>query len=524
VGGTEFNEGANGGSYWSGSNGNGGESALSYIPEKVWNESGNDGGSGLWASTGGISIAYSQPSWQAGVPGANGNGMRTVPDVALTAASHDGYLICENGSWWVIAGTSAASPSFAGIMSIVNENKGGTGQGNANPTLYSLLDAAENPFHATPGGNNSVPGVTGFTANGQAYNLATGLGSVDANLLVAAWPGSSAPAQGFTLKPSVASETLLPGKSATFTVAVAGTGGFTGSVALTAKLPSGVTLSFSPASVKAGSSATATLAVSSEAAAQSTSISITGTSGSVSAAATVNLTIPQGPVLSVAASASGVSLVQGKTATLNVTATTGGSFAGVVTFSAAGLPSGVTATFSPASFAGSGAASTASTLTLKATAAASLTPGTLTVTVAGDGLKASATASVQVTPAAGLSVALSPSTVSMQSTAAQAVVVTVTPVGGASLSSTAPGATFQLTGLPTGVTASWSTPSATASGQVQATVTISGSKAAVTTSTKPLVTVKNTDLATGVVYTATAQMALSVTRAAVAVPHPTRRF
>jgi subtilase family serine protease len=524
VGGTEFNEGANGGSYWSGSNGNGGESALSYIPEKVWNESGNDGGSGLWASTGGISIAYSQPSWQAGVPGANGNGMRTVPDVALTAASHDGYLICENGSWWVIAGTSAASPSFAGIMSIVNENKGGTGQGNANPTLYSLLDAAENPFHATPSGNNSVPGVTGFTANGQAYNLATGLGSVDANLLVAAWPGSSAPAQGFTLKPSVASETLLPGKSATFTVAVAGTGGFTGSVALTAKLPSGVTLSFSPASVKAGSSATATLAVSSEAAAQSTSISITGTSGSVSAAATVNLTIPQGPVLSVAASASGVSLVQGKTATLNVTATTGGSFAGVVTFSAAGLPSGVTATFSPASFAGSGAASTASTLTLKATAAASLTPGTLTVTVAGDGLKASATASVQVTPAAGLSVALSPSTVSMQSTAAQAVVVTVTPVGGASLSSTAPGATFQLTGLPTGVTASWSTPSATASGQVQATVTISGSKAAVTTSTKPLVTVKNTDLATGVVYTATAQMALSVTRAAVAVPHPTRRF
>jgi subtilase family serine protease len=524
VGGTEFNEGANGSSYWSSSNGNGGESALSYIPEKVWNESGNDGGTGLWASTGGISIAYPQPSWQAGVPGANGNGMRTVPDVALTAAGHDGYLICENGSWWIIAGTSAASPSFAGIMSIVNQNKGGTGQGNANPTLYSLLDAAENPFHATPSGNNSVPGVTGFTASGHAYNLATGLGSADANLLVAAWPGSNAPAQGVTLKASVTSESLLPGKSATFTVAVTGTGGFAGSVALTATLPSGVTLSFSPANVKAGSSATATLTVSSNAAPQSTSITITGTSGSISATARVNLTVSQGPTLSVASSASSVSLTQGKTAMLTFTATTGGSFAGVVTLTASGLPSGVTATFSPASFTGSGAASTTSTLTLKATGAASLAAGTLTVTVAGDGLKGSATASVQVTPAAGVSVALSPSTVSMKSTASQAVVVTVTPVGGASLSSTTPGATFQLTGLPTGIAASWSTPSVTASGQVQATVTITGSNAAVTTSTKPTVTVKNTDAATGAVYTATAQIALSVTRATVAVPHPVRHL
>jgi subtilase family serine protease len=524
VGGTEFNEGANSSGYWSSSNGNGGESALSYIPEKVWNESGNDGGSGLWASTGGISIVYPQPSWQAGVAGANGNGMRTVPDVALTAASHDGYLICENGSWWVIAGTSAASPSFAGILSIVNENKGGTGQGNANPALYSLLDAAENPFHATPSGNNSVPGVTGFTASGHAYNLATGLGSVDANLLVASWPGASAPAQGVTLKPSVTSESLLPGKSATFTVAVTGTDGFTGSVALTATLPSGVTLSFSPATVKAGSSATATLTASGSAAAQSASIAITGTSGSLSASATVNLTILQGPALSLATGAASVSLVQGKSATLAVTATTGGSFTGAVTFAAAGLPSGVTATFSPASLTGSGSGSHATTLTLKAATTASLTAGTLTVTVSGDGLKATATASVQVTPAAGMSVALSTATVSMKSTASQAIVVTATPVGGASLASTAPGASFQITGLPTGITASWSAPNATASGQVQGTLTLTGSNGAVTSSTKPTVTVKNTDLITGAIYTATEQIALSVTRASIALPRPSHNF
>ena len=527
VGGTEFNEGSNG-SYWSASNGTGGESALSYIPEKVWNESASDGGSGLWASTGGVSIAYAQPSWQAGVPGANSNGMRAVPDVALTAASHDGYLICENGSFWIIAGTSAASPSFAGIMSIVNENKGGTGQGNANPTLYGLLNASSNPFHATPSGNNSVPGVTGFTASGHSYNLATGLGSVDANLLVAAWPGSTVPAQGVTLKPSVTSETLLSGKSATFTVAVTGTGGFTGSVALTATLPSGVTLAFSPATVKAGASATATLTVSGSAAAQTASIAIhaagAGTSSSVTASTTVNLTVQQGPTLSLSAAAATVNLVRGGSATLSITATTGGSFAGVTTFSAAGMPTGVTAVFSPASFTGSGSGTHAATLTLKAATTASLTAGTMTITVAGDGLKATSTASVQVTPASGISLSLSSASVSMVSTTSHAVVVTVTPAGAARLSSAAPGASFQIVGLPTGITASWSAPSATASGQVQATLTLNGSNAAVTTSTKPTITVKNTDAVTGALYTAAEQLTLSVTRATVLVPKPTRRW
>ena len=516
VGGTEFNEGSKGSTYWSSSDGNGGESALSYIPEKVWNESGSDGGSGLWASTGGISITYKQPSWQAGVPGANGNGMRTVPDVALTAAGHDGYLICENGSWWVIAGTSAASPSFAGIMSIVNENKGGKGLGNANPTLYSLLNASENPFHATPSGNNSVPGVNGFAASGHAYNLATGLGSVDANLLVAAWTGTSVAGQGFTLKPSATSEALLPGKSTTFTVAVTGTGGFTGSVVLTAKLPSGVTLAFSPATVKAGASATATLTVAGTAAAQTTSITITatgtGSNSSITATSTVSLTVQPAPTLSLATAAKTVSLVQGKTATLSATATTGGSFAGVVTYAVAGLPSGVTATFSPASFTGSGSGNHVSTLTLTASSTASLTAGTLTITVSGDSLKASAAASVQVTPAPAMTTSLTPATVSMKSTATQAIVVTLTPVGAARLASTASGASFQIAGLPAGITATWSAASVAATGKVQKTVTLTGSKTAVTSSTKPTLTIKDTDLGTGVVYTATETITLAVTR------------
>ena len=46
-------------------------------------------------------------------------------------------------------------------------------------------------FHDITSGNNGVPGVTGFNA-GTGYDLATGLGSVDANLLVNHWTDASA--------------------------------------------------------------------------------------------------------------------------------------------------------------------------------------------------------------------------------------------------------------------------------------------------------------------------------------------
>ncbi len=188
VGGTEFNEGANAAQYWAAANSADYGSTQSYIPEEVWNESALNGGTGLWASGGGASTVYAQPTWQAEVSGAGAaNGMRAVPDVALSAADHDGYFMVENGSYWVVSGTSVASPAFAGVMALVVNKQGGAGQGNANARLYALAGAAANPFHATPSGNNSVPGVTGFTADGAEYNLATGLGSVDAALLVNGW-------------------------------------------------------------------------------------------------------------------------------------------------------------------------------------------------------------------------------------------------------------------------------------------------------------------------------------------------
>jgi pseudomonalisin len=188
VGGTEFNEGSNAARYWSAANSASDGSALGYIPEVVWNESAANGGTGMWATGGGASMVYAQPAWQAETAGSGtGNGMRAVPDVALTAAGHDGYFAVENGMQWVASGTSLAAPAFAGLMALVIEKQHGLLQGNANPMLYALANGSHHPFHVTQSGNNTVPGVNGFIAGGNAYNLATGLGSVDGALLVNAW-------------------------------------------------------------------------------------------------------------------------------------------------------------------------------------------------------------------------------------------------------------------------------------------------------------------------------------------------
>lgn len=219
VGGTEFNENGNYSAYWSSTNSSTGVSALSYIPEDVWNESctvstgvnpcPNGTSPGIYAGGGGASIFYSKPSWQTGITGIPNDGARDVPDVALTAAGHDPYLVCINGScrpnsrgyisFSGYYGTSAATPSMAGITATILQEIGGR-LGLINTTLYQIAatealsdcngssqngpPASNCVFHDVTVGNNSVPGEANYP-NGRysataGYDLASGLGSVNA--------------------------------------------------------------------------------------------------------------------------------------------------------------------------------------------------------------------------------------------------------------------------------------------------------------------------------------------------------
>ena len=148
-------------------------SALSYIPETAWNQSGAAaGGYQLWATGGGASQVYPKPSWQTG-PGVPADGHRDVPDLSLTASTHDGYLVAMNGGFYVYGGTSAPTPSLAGLMALAVQ-KAGARLGNANPGLYALAvkqaSAGAAVFHDVSSGNNSVPGQSGFNA-GAEYDL-----------------------------------------------------------------------------------------------------------------------------------------------------------------------------------------------------------------------------------------------------------------------------------------------------------------------------------------------------------------
>jgi len=512
VGGTEFNEGSSGSKYWATTNNaSTEESALGYIPEKVWNESALEGGSGLWSSGGGASVVYPQPAWQKGVSGtAPANGMRAVPDIAMSAAGHDGYIIVEDGNFYTIAGTSAASPSFAGLMALLVQSRGGKGQGDANPGLYALAGKSTGPFHATPSGNNGVPGVAGFTASGGTYNLATGLGSVDGAALVNEWGSPlTTTSVDFALSASASSGTAQTSGTAKFTVSVTESGGGKSTVALTAKSASGVSVSISPTSIVPGTTATVTLSVGSTVAAGVQTVTVTGTDATGTQSVSYTLTVSAPPTLTLSAGASAVTVAQGASAPVSFAVGIGGSFMGNVSLSLSGLPSGVTASWSsnPVSPA-SGSAS--ATLTLAAGASALVGASTLTVTASGDGLTATSKATLQVTQGPNFILAASPASASMQSLGSTTVTVTATPVSGAAVASGAGGSSISIaSGLPKGVTASWSSASVTSSAAVVWTLTLTGSTTALA-GTATLALTAKVALKSGSVVTASANLPLTV--------------
>lgn len=211
VGGSQFNDAS--GNYWSRTSTATSASALSYIPETVWNTTLVD--QVLSAGGGGTSLLFPKPVWQSG-PGVPTGGMRNVPDVALNASDHTPVPVISQGQMDTFYGTSLASPSFAGILVLLNQYlvKSGAlkqpGLGNVNTALYRLAQTNPEVFHDITTGNNIVPcaagspncvnGQMGFSA-GPGYDQATGLGSVDANVFVHTF--SSSTPKGSAVVPSI---------------------------------------------------------------------------------------------------------------------------------------------------------------------------------------------------------------------------------------------------------------------------------------------------------------------------------
>ena len=427
VGGTEFNETAGAG--WNATNNANGASAMEYIAERAWNDSSSNG---LAAGGGGVSAIFPKPWWQTG-PGMPSDGARDVPDVALTASgAHDGYIIYAGGLM-PVGGTSAASPSFAGIVALINQYvvaKGAqpkAGLGNINPNLYNLAQNTTGIFHDITVGDNIVPctaGSAGCTTGsfgykaGAGYDLATGLGSVDGYNLVTRWT-SLPPSVGTTMTLAASAASIDQGATVQLTATikpVTGTNPPAGSVAF--KL-GGTTLG-SAAVTASGANGTAVLSAkgSSLAAGSNTitaSYSASGNFGNSTATVTVTVNAPTVATTSTLAAAP-ASIAQSASTVLTVTvkAASGSSApAGSVTFAAGAN------TLGSATLSGAGTTATAS-LTVKGT---SLAGGDNTITAnyaANSGFAASsATVKVTVTvPAVSTTVTVTatPSTVPQSST------------------------------------------------------------------------------------------------------------
>ncbi len=146
------------------------------------------------AGGGGKSIWFSRPSYQNGVKGVVGN-QRGVPDISMSAAcdgSVDTYGTFEGApaGWSPACGTSEATPLFAGIVALADQVAGHS-LGLINPALYQLAAAGAPGIVPVAAGSNTVSftqgsqerTVRGFSA-GRGYNLATGVGTVNADKFV----------------------------------------------------------------------------------------------------------------------------------------------------------------------------------------------------------------------------------------------------------------------------------------------------------------------------------------------------
>ncbi|HUA16285.1 MAG TPA: S53 family peptidase [Verrucomicrobiae bacterium] len=452
--------------YWGTSNGTDGGSALSYVPEQVWNDdaeiaqfcqqnSGNtfctQGGSqavsgwvsitsaqtaqediGISSTGGGPSncalqngslsacvSGFAQPSWQT-VTISGQSSVRFSPDVSFFATPNfPGYIFCTQLSELnisgtgsscasgiagavndlsVIGGTSVSTPVFAGTVALLNQYLASSGGlGNVNPMLYQLaMTPSNDAFHPVTTGTNNVycqagqpssqpaaircpnSGVFGYSASATdattGYNLVAGLGSVDANNLALAW---SASLTSFTTSASALNPTsIVAGNSATSTVTIGSTSGFTGTVSFSCTgLPTGASCSFNPTTVSGTGTTTLTIQTAANmAAVNNATVTVKGASGGQSHTATLSLTVTattESFTLANSLSGGTLTVSPGQTSgpvNLTITSSTGfivnSATVLPLTYTCSGLPSESTCIFSPSS----SSSQTTVTLTIKTTA------------------------------------------------------------------------------------------------------------------------------------------------------------
>ncbi len=137
--------------------------------ETVWHAASDS------ATGGGVSDFFPLPDYQtnANVPASLNTTFkgRGVPDVAGDADPSTGYKVLVDGQQFVIGGTSAVAPLMAGLLALINQQKG-TAAGFINPTLYANPNLCRD---ITDGDNKTTKTSTGYAA-AKGWDACTGWG------------------------------------------------------------------------------------------------------------------------------------------------------------------------------------------------------------------------------------------------------------------------------------------------------------------------------------------------------------
>jgi uncharacterized membrane protein len=296
--------------------------------------------------------------------------------------------------------------------------------------------------------SSTPPGTSTLTITASSGTL---IHSVQVKLVVNAFLVAATPT----------SRTILQGTSTTYGVSVTPSSGFTGNVSFSISgLPSGATASFTPTSVVGSGSSTLAVNTATSTPYGTYTLTITATSGTLIYSTQVKLVVN---AFLVAATPTSRTILQGTSTTYSVSVSPSSGFTGNVSFSISGLPSGATASFTPTSVVGSGS----STLTVNT--ATSTPPGIYTLTV--KGTSGALTYSTQIKLAVNaFLVAATPTSRAVSRGSSTTFSVSVTPSSGFTGN-----VSFSITGLPSGVTASFSPTSVARSGTTTLTVNTSSS-------------------------------------------------
>lgn len=265
--------------------------------------------------------------------------------------------------------------------------------------------------------------------------------------------GGSKDGGSFSLSADTA-VTIAQGQSRTFTVTPAAANGFVGSVQVSVSgLSAGVTVSPATIAVTVGSSTTFTLSAAADAALGATTVKVNGASGTLTASASVALTVTAAASngdFTLAAAPGTLSLIPGATGRLTLSSTATSSFSGTIAVAVKDLPTGVTV--SPATI--SVTPNNPVAITLMAASDAPATATAVQVSFVGTSGTLSHTATIQLTVSAvtpsgpDFAITATPDTVTVaQGAQSGEVQVAVTGSNGFS-----DDVTFTVSGLPAGVT------------------------------------------------------------------------